>query len=71
MSLSFSIASDTSTSRRLRRCAPVLVVMGLMALALTPGMISGDRPFQISLCGDGQEPSAACVMAAASVAQKG
>lgn len=71
MSLSFSIASDSRTSRRLRRCAPLLVVLALMALALVPGMISGDRPFQISLCGDGQESLATCVTAAASVAQKG
>jgi hypothetical protein len=57
-----AIVSDSPTLRHLRRCAPLLVVMGLMALALTPGIISGDRSFQISLCGQHQESGDACAL---------
>jgi hypothetical protein len=60
MLLNHAIACDSRTARHLRRCAPLLVAMGLAALALTPGMISGDRPFQISLCGDQQEGADVC-----------
>jgi hypothetical protein len=52
MSLSHCIAVDPPGSRRWRRCVPLLVVLGLTALALSPGMISGDRSFEINLCGD-------------------
>jgi hypothetical protein len=54
-----SIASEPAASRRLRRCAPVLLFLGLIAVALAPGLIAGDRPFQTSLCDD-LEPPAAC-----------
>jgi len=46
--------------------------MGLTAMALAPGLIAGDRPFQISLCGDPQEPSDACTHSGlAASAQRG
>ena len=38
----------------------MLLVLGLTALALTPGVIFGDRPFQISLCGDHGNGLEAC-----------
>ena len=60
MSLHHTLACDSPSSRRLRRCAPLLLVAGLTALALAPGMISGDRPFQASLCLDQQQPLEAC-----------
>jgi peptidoglycan/LPS O-acetylase OafA/YrhL len=52
MSLHHTIACESPASRRFRRCAPLLLVVGLTALALAPGAISGDRPHQISLCGE-------------------
>jgi hypothetical protein len=60
MSLSHRIARDSPTSRRWRRCAPLLLVLGLTALVLTPGMISGDRSFHFSLCGDHEGGLEAC-----------
>lgn len=60
MSLHHTIAWDPPTSRRWRWCAPLLLVVGLAALVLAPGTISGDRPFQISLCGDQQGGLDAC-----------
>lgn len=52
MPLNPSIACESPRSRRLRRCAPLLLVVGLTAAALAPGLIAGDRPFQRSLCLD-------------------
>ena len=51
MSLHYTILSDSSASRRWRRYAPLLLVAGLTALALAPGLVSGDGPHEISLCG--------------------
>jgi hypothetical protein len=51
MSLHHTIACDPPTSRRWRRYAPLLLAAGLTALALAPGVISGDGPHQISACG--------------------
>ncbi len=50
-----------SDSPALRRWAwePLLVLLGLIAVALAPGLIASDRPFQTSLCDD-FEPPAAC-----------
>jgi hypothetical protein len=52
MSLNRIIAYEPPASRRWRRWAPLLLLLGLIVLTLMPGAISGDRPFQISLCGD-------------------
>jgi hypothetical protein len=60
MSLHHTIASDPPTSRRWRRYAPLLLVVGLTALALAPGLISGDGPHQISVCGPQEGESDAC-----------
>ncbi len=61
MSLHHTLACDSVGSRRLRRCAPLLLIAGLTALALAPGLIAGDRPFQTSLCGDIEQAPEACV----------
>ena len=61
MSLNPAIACEPPAARRWRRWAPVLLALGLTALALTPGVISGDRPFQISLCGDPGSRLESCV----------
>jgi peptidoglycan/LPS O-acetylase OafA/YrhL len=60
MSLHYTLACDSPASRRLRRCAPLLLVVGLTTLALAPGIISGDRPFQTSLCGYPEQALEAC-----------
>ena len=60
MSLHHTIACDPPASRRWRRCAPLLLVVGLTALALAPGVIFGDGPYQISLCGDHEDGLDAC-----------
>jgi hypothetical protein len=60
MSLNHCIALDPPGSRRWRWCVPLLLVLGLAALALAPGMISGDRSFEISLCGDHEGGLEAC-----------
>jgi hypothetical protein len=64
MSLHHTLACDSPASRRLRRCAPLLLVVGLTAFALAPGLIAGDRPFQASLCGDLEQAPDACVQLA-------
>jgi hypothetical protein len=51
MSLHHTIACDPPTSRRWRWYAPLLLAVGLTALALAPGLISGDGPHRISVCG--------------------
>jgi hypothetical protein len=38
--------------------APLLLLLGMLAGALAPGLIAGDRPFQTSLCGLEQAPAA-------------
>ena len=60
MSLHHTLACDPPASRRLRRCAPLLLIAGLTALLLAPGFIAGDRPFQTSLCGDLEQVPEAC-----------
>ena len=60
MPLHYALASESPASRYLRRCAPLLLLLGILAGALAPGLIAGDRPFQISLC-DLEHAPAACV----------
>ena len=60
MALHHTLACDSPASRRLRRCAPLLLVAGLTAFALAPGRIAGDRPFETSLCGDLEQVLEAC-----------
>ena len=50
MPLHHTLALEPPAYRRLRRCAPLLLLPGILAGALAPGLIAGDRPFQISLC---------------------
>jgi hypothetical protein len=60
MSLHHMLASESPASRRLRWCTPVLLVAGLTAAALLPGLIAGDGPIQRSLCGDLDQVPEAC-----------
>ena len=60
MSLHHTIALDLPALRRWRRYAPLLLVACLTALALAPGVISGNGPHQISLCGAQEGGLAAC-----------
>jgi hypothetical protein len=60
MSLHHALACEPPTSRRLRWLAPLLLVVGLTALALAPGLIAGDGPFETSLCADLGAASDAC-----------
>lgn len=60
MSLHHTIACEPPTSRRWRWYAPLLLVAGLTALALAPGLISGDGPHQISVCGAQEGALNAC-----------
>jgi hypothetical protein len=46
----------------LRRWAPLLLFLGLIAVALLPGRIASDRPFQVSLCDDLAQASEACAL---------
>jgi peptidoglycan/LPS O-acetylase OafA/YrhL len=62
MSSRHSLASNSPMLRRLRRFAPLLVIVALTALALTPGMVSGDRSFEISLCADHRDSGDACAL---------
>jgi hypothetical protein len=55
MSLHHSISCESPAARRLRRCAPLLLIVGLTVVALAPGLIAGDRPFEQSLCGEHEE----------------
>ena len=61
MPLHHTLACESPGSRRLRRCAPLLLVAGLTAFALAPGLIVGDRPFQASLCVELEQAPEACV----------
>jgi hypothetical protein len=71
MSLHHTIACDPPTSRRWRRYAPLLLVVALTALALAPGVISGDGPHQISVCGAQEaEPDACAERPSAALAER-
>ena len=60
MPLHPAIACEPPPSRRLRRWAPLLVLLGMLAATLAPGLIAADRPFQISLCDDLERAPDAC-----------
>jgi hypothetical protein len=60
MLLHHTIVSDPPASRRWRWYAPLLLVAGLTALALAPGLVSGDGPHEISLCGAQEGGLEAC-----------
>ena len=68
MPLHHTLACESPGSRRLRRCVPLLLAVGLIALALAPGVIAGDRPFQTSLCGDLAQAPEACAQLARTAA---
>ena len=55
-----TLACTPPASRRLRRWAPLLVLLGMLAATLAPGLIAGDRPFQTSLCDDLERAPDAC-----------
>jgi hypothetical protein len=62
MPLHCTRASEPLTSRRVPRCAPLLLLLGMHTGVLVPGCMSGDRPFQTSLCDDPEHaPAATCV----------
>jgi hypothetical protein len=67
MTLHYTLACDSPGSRRLRRYAPLLLVGGLVALALAPGFLAGDRPFQTDLCDDLEQAPGACAQLARAV----
>jgi hypothetical protein len=72
MSRRASNALSSRSARRLRQCAvPLLVILGLMLLALTPGMLAGDRPFEIALCGEHQGTEGGCAPLATPAEQGG
>jgi hypothetical protein len=60
MSLHHTLASDPASAQRFRRLIPLAVIAGQAVLALAPGAITGDRPFQASLCVDQQQAPEAC-----------
>ena len=60
MSLHHTIVCESPASRRWRWSAPLLLALALTALALAPGVISGDGPHQISVCGTGEGGLKAC-----------
>ena len=60
MSLHHMIVHESPASRRWRWYAPLLLVVALTALAIAPGVISGDGPHQISVCGTGEGGLDAC-----------
>ena len=60
MPLHPAIACEPPASRRLRRWAPLLLFLGLIAVVLAPGLIASDRPFQVSLCDDLAQAPEAC-----------
>ena len=70
MPLHHTIACESPASRRLRWCAPLLLAAGLTALALAPGVIFGDRPYQISLCGEHEEGKTACAQLRQALAEQ-
>jgi hypothetical protein len=60
MSLHHTIVCESPAARRWRWYAPLLLVVALTALALAPGVISGDGPHRISVCGTGEAGLDAC-----------
>ena len=60
MPLHHTLASAPPASRRLRRWAPLLVLLGMLTATLLPGLIAADRPFQTSLCDDLERVPDAC-----------
>jgi hypothetical protein len=71
MPLSHAIVRETPASRRLRRYAPLLLLIGLSAAALLPGLIAGDRSFQRSLCIGDQVPDACALPSQTAAAEPG
>jgi hypothetical protein len=61
MPLHYTLASEPPVSRRLRRCAPLFLLLGILGGALAPGLIAGDRPFQTGLCDYLEHAPAACL----------
>ena len=60
MPLHYSLASEPPAWRRFRLWAPLLLLLWLIAVALSPGFIAGDQPFQTSLCDDSERVPEAC-----------
>ena len=60
MPLHPAIVREPPPSRRLRRWAPLLVLLGMLAATLVPGLIAADRPFEASLCNDLERSPDAC-----------
>jgi hypothetical protein len=60
MPLHYTLASEPPACRRFRRWAPLLLLLWLIAVALSPGLIAGDRPFQTSLCDYFEQVPEAC-----------
>ena len=60
MPLHHTLASEPPECRRFRQWAPLLLLLLLIAVALAPGLIVGDRPFQSSLCDDLAQAPEAC-----------
>jgi hypothetical protein len=60
MPLHYTLTSEPLASRRARRSAPLLLLLGMLVGVLAPGLIAGDRPFQTSLCHDLEHAPAAC-----------
>jgi hypothetical protein len=56
-----TLTSEPPASRRLRRSAPLLLLLlGVLAGVLGPGLIAGDRSFQTGLCDNLEHAPAAC-----------
>jgi hypothetical protein len=62
MPLHYTLACEPPAGRRFRRWAPLLLLLGLTAVALAPGLIAGDRPFQTSLCDGFDQVPEACAL---------
>jgi hypothetical protein len=60
MPLHYTLAAEPPAWRRFRLWAPLLLLLWLIAVALSPGFIAGDRPFQTSLCDDLVQVPEAC-----------
>jgi hypothetical protein len=71
MPLSHAIMRETPASRRLPRCAPLLLAIGLSAAALLPGLIAGDRSFERSLCISDPAPDACALPSRTTAADAG
>ena len=68
MPLHYTLVLEPPASRRVRRCALPLLLLGMLAGVLAPGLIAGDRPFQASLCDDLEHAPAAARTASCSSA---